>query len=81
LEAIVYPNPARGVFTFEAGQGIVPENIRVLNLIGQEVKAGLSGHLERKIQINLAGNNPGVYFVRYKTESGIISKKVTYVPW
>lgn len=81
LEAIVYPNPARGVFTFEAGQGIDPENIRVFNLIGQEVNAGLSGHLERKIQINLAGNNPGVYFVRLKTESGIISKKVTYVPW
>jgi hypothetical protein len=80
-EAIIYPNPTRGIFTFEAGLEIDQVNIQVFNLIGQEVNAGLSGHLERKIQINLAGNNPDVYFVRLKTESGIISKKVTYVPW
>jgi lysyl endopeptidase len=80
LEALIYPNPARSFFTFEAGQEIVPADITVYNLIGQVVNARLFNHWERKIQIDLSGNIPGVYFVRLKTPEGMVSKKVTYIP-
>jgi lysyl endopeptidase len=79
-EALIYPNPAHSVFTLEAGMDFSPENIKVYNLIGQEVKARLSSHTGRKIMIDLSGNIPGVYFVKYGTIRGIRSKKVTYIP-
>lgn len=81
LEALVYPNPARSVFTFEAGQTIDPENISVFNLIGKEIRVTLTNHRDKKIQIDLSGNIPGIYFIRLKTGKGIITRKVSYIPW
>ena len=81
MEALIYPNPAYSVFTFEAGQNIFPENIKVYNLIGQEVNAKLMNPFDKKIQIDLSGNLPGIYFVRFESETGMISKKVTWAPW
>lgn len=81
MEALIYPNPAYTVFSFEAGQEIIPQNISVFNLIGQSVNARMELVSEKKIKIDLSGNIPGVYFVRFKTENGMISKKVTYMPW
>jgi lysyl endopeptidase len=80
-DALVYPNPVRSAFTFEAGTDIDPANIKVFNLIGQEISARLSNHHGKKIQIDLAGNIPGVYFVRFRNGDRFISKKVTYIPW
>ncbi len=79
-EALIYPNPANSVFTLEAGMDFSRESVNVYNLIGQEVKAMLSNHTGRKIMIDLSGNIPGVYFVKYKTIHGIMSKKVSYFP-
>jgi lysyl endopeptidase len=79
-EALIYPNPAHDAFTLEAGMDFSRESVKVYNLIGQEVKARLSSHTGRKIMIDLGGNIPGVYFVRFETLSGIRSKKVTYIP-
>jgi lysyl endopeptidase len=81
LEALVYPNPARSIFTFEAGQTIDPKNISVFNLIGKEVSVILTKHRDKKIQIDLSGNIPGIYFIRLKTQKGIITRKVSYIPW
>jgi hypothetical protein len=81
LEALIYPNPAHSKFTFEAGQDIQRENIKIFNLIGQEINAELNTVSNKKIQIDLSGNQPGVYFVRFKTATGTISKKVTWGPW
>ncbi len=80
MQALIYPNPARRQFTFEAGQTFDQEDIRVFNLIGQEVEGKLFNHRDKKIQIDLSGNVPGVYFVRLKTAQGMVSKKVTYIP-
>lgn len=81
LEVLVYPNPASGPFSFEAGQNFSPENISVYNLIGQRVNAKMEIVHSRKIKIDLSGNIPGVYFVRLRTESGFVSEKVSYMPW
>jgi lysyl endopeptidase len=81
LEALIYPNPANSVFTLEACQFINDGNISVYNLIGKEVEAKFIDHGSKAVQIDLAGNIPGIYFVRLKTEKGIITKKVSYIPW
>jgi hypothetical protein len=81
MEAIIYPNPAHSAFTFEAGQKIVPENIKVFNLIGQEVEAKYFSQYDKKVQIDLSGNIPGIYFVRFESESGAVTRKVTWAPW
>lgn len=78
---LVFPNPTQSVFTIAANSDISEENISVFNLIGQIVEVQMSKVQERKIEINLAGNVPGVYFVRYKTSKGNISRKVSFVPW
>jgi lysyl endopeptidase len=81
LEVLIYPNPARTPFTFEAGQEFTPGNIRIFNLIGQEVNAKLTNYHNKKIQIDLRGNVPGVYFVQLKTDEGKVAGKVSYIPW
>jgi lysyl endopeptidase len=79
MEALIYPNPAQGIFTFEAGQTIDPENIHVFNLLGQVVDAKLMNSRNKKIQIDLSGNQPGVYFVRFETATGFVSKKISWI--
>ena len=81
MDAIIYPNPAKNWFTFEAGQEISLENIRIYNLTGQEVQAKLQKSGDKKILIDLADNLPGIYFVRFNSKLGSISEKVMYVPW
>lgn len=81
MEALIYPNPANTTFSFEAGQEIIPQNISVFNLIGQSVNAKKELVSDKKIKIDLSGNIPGVYFVRFKTKDRMISRKVTYMPW
>ena len=81
LEALIYPNPAHTAFTFEAGQEIDPDKIKVFNLIGQQVEAKFSNLFDKKIQIDLSGNIPGIYFVRFESKKGTVSRKVTWAPW
>ncbi len=80
MEGLIYPNPASGIFTFEAGQRLVPEKIEVYNMLGQRVTAQLLNHQHKKIEIDLSGNLPGIYFVRFRTTEGIISGKISWVP-
>ncbi len=81
MDVLIYPNPAPSVFNFEAGQEFSPENISIFNLIGQQVQAKMLVVNSKKIKIDLSGNIPGVYFVRLKTASGMVSGKVSYMPW
>ena len=81
MDVLIYPNPAPSVFNFEAGQEFTPENISVYNLMGQQVQAKMLVVNSKKIKIDLSGNIPGVYFVRLKTERGMVSGKVSYMPW
>lgn len=79
-DALVYPNPAGDVFTFEAGREININDLEVFNIIGQEIKVRYSSLQGRRVRIDLSGNLPGVYFIRFKTEAGPIVKKVSYIP-
>ncbi len=78
---LVFPNPTQSVFTIVANSDISEENISVFNVIGQTIEVQMSKIQERKIEINLSGNVPGVYFIRLNTSQGYISRKVSFVPW
>jgi hypothetical protein len=81
LEIIVYPNPTNSSFTVEAGKQIELNKLQVFNLLGKEIMVGFSDYQERKVKIDLSGNVPGVYFVRFNNGKGFVTRKISYVPW
>lgn len=80
-EIKIYPNPTQDRITFEAISEIYPDNIEVFNLIGKKVEASISNIDIYRLEINLAGNTPGIYFIRFNTGNKYFTKKVSYVPW
>ncbi len=80
VETVIYPNPVRNSFVFEAGQSVKPEDIRVYNLIGQLANPAITAIGEKKVRINLSGHVPGVYIVRFDNGNMVTSKKVSYMP-
>ena len=81
LNILVFPNPTNSKFTLESGQDIMENQIKVFNLLGQEVKVRINKLNLRKVNVDLRGNVPGVYFVRYDSGKEIISRKISFVPW
>ncbi len=80
-EIILYPNPVNSTFVLEAGQNIPDKSISVYNLIGQEIEVRVDRISSRKARINMNGNIPGVYLVRFKSNDGFITRKISFVPW
>ncbi len=81
LKILVYPNPTKSAFILESGKQIVRSNISVFNLIGQQVHVKFGNQQNKKIEIDLSGNVPGVYFVRYNNGRSFVTQKVSFVPW
>jgi hypothetical protein len=77
----IYPNPVQTTFTVETGQEITEQQLTILNLAGQQVRFGVNRISENKLKVDLRGNVPGIYFVRYSADSKFITEKVSYVPW
>ncbi len=80
-EMLIYPNPVKSYFTLKTKQKLSAAKIDVFNLIGQKVDVKFSDLQDKKVIIDLTGNVPGVYFVRFKSESGYITRKISFVPW
>jgi lysyl endopeptidase len=80
-EIKVYPNPTQDRITFEANSEIQPGNIDVFNLIGKKVEVSISNIDIYRLEINLSGNTPGIYFVRFNTGEKYVTKKISFVPW
>ena len=77
----LFPNPANDEFILNSDSNIALENVSVFNLLGQEVNTKMVKNKPYQIRINLAGNRPGIYIVRFATSDGYMSRKVSYVPW
>ena len=75
----IYPNPSRDVFNISfTSEGIQDLEVRVLNLIGEEL---INESLEKFIgeytkAIDLANYTKGVYFLEITTNSGVVNKKL-----
>lgn len=80
-DILVYPNPSQSLFVVEAGQEIPDNAITVHNLLGQQNGIKTTRISQYKVSVDLTGNVPGVYFVRFDTGQGIISRKISFVPW
>ncbi len=80
-EILIYPNPVQSTFIIEAGQNIPEKSISVFNLLGQEIEVRIDRISSTKAIIDMNGNIPGVYLVRFKRNDGYITKKLSYVPW
>ncbi len=78
---VIYPNPSRSTFSIESNFEMNEELIDVFNLLGQKTKIKSTMLNSYKVEIDLTGNVPGVYFVRVNSAKGIISRKISFVPW
>lgn len=79
----VYPNPAiaseKAVVAFNLAKKSTV-NVSIINLVGQEVKAGFSKSFESGAHaefLDLSGLKAGVYFVNMTVNGSSISKKLT----
>lgn len=81
LDIFVFPNPTYSKFTLEAGQDISENQLGVFNLLGQKVEVKITQIESRKVDIDLTGNVPGVYFVRFNNGKDYVSRKISFVPW
>jgi hypothetical protein len=79
----IYPVPAKDVLNvfYESARSLVGE-IQLTDMAGRRVQAmkvNLSAGANQ-FRMNLAGNPPGVYFIRLFTEEGILVKKLVIQP-
>lgn len=68
---VVNPNPTSGIVKIEAEK---IRHISAFNMIGQQIFNGLACGDEFKL--DLGNREPGIYFIRIVTASGIITKRV-----
>jgi lysyl endopeptidase len=64
LEVKLFPNPTIGRVEIAANSNITVDMITVYNLRGQQIPYKSARLTPRKIEINLAGNSPGIYLIR-----------------
>jgi uncharacterized Ntn-hydrolase superfamily protein len=69
----IFPNPSKGEFTLRMVQGS-SSLVEVYNAIGEKVMTRPLDNNEAKIDLRNFAN--GIYFVRIKTESGFVTKKM-----
>jgi hypothetical protein len=81
VDILIFPNPSNSKVSFEAGQEIPDNSITVFNVLGQKTKIEITKIDERKVEIDLTGNTPGVYFLRFDAGEQIISRKISFVPF
>jgi hypothetical protein len=71
---LLYPNPTTGKLTINYGQSKI-ENVEIFDVIGRMQKA-TTNKQNGEITIDIFHFPTGVYLVKIKTETGIITKKV-----
>jgi hypothetical protein len=81
LDIKVFPNPSNSKVTIATGQEIEENNIEVFNILGQEIQFKTTKINDKKLELDLTGNIPGVYFIRMTIGENIVSRKISFVPW
>lgn len=69
----LYPNPSTGLISIE-NQTAQRIDFSIFNAIGAEVSKGTLTH---SVQLNLADLNNGMYFIRFNTDKGILTRQLT----
>jgi hypothetical protein len=71
----VYPNPASGYLYINTSEPL--ESVDILNFSGQTVYS-IENVQAVNMMISTASFNPGIYFIRIRTEASVITRKVTF---
>jgi len=80
LKIVIYPNPTNSTITFEAGEDITESQISVFDLLGHKVQYRINILNTRRAEIDLRGNVPGVYFIKFTNRTGFAMKKISFIP-
>ncbi len=67
----IYPNPSNGILFIEARN---IQTIEIIDITGKVVKQ--IQETSNKIQIDLSNIHKGIYFIKIKTEKGIVTEKI-----
>jgi hypothetical protein len=81
LDINIFPNPSNAKVSVATGQEIDEVNVRVFNILGQEIQFKTTKINDKKVELDLTGNIPGVYFIRMTIGENIVSRKISFVPW
>ncbi len=76
----IYPNPTSSQITLVSDSEIFPETVSVFNMLGQQIDVEFISVQSHKIGLNLTGNTPGVYLVRFNYEDTYVTRKFSFVP-
>jgi len=75
----IYPNPTRGLFNVEfATASAADAEISIVNMVGQVISTevvtvnGLYNN-----QFDLSNESAGVYFIKFTTEDGVLTERIT----
>lgn len=74
VSLMVYPNPSNSTMTVRADQKI--DEIRLVNLLGQEIYSNKAG--ENQVTINSKNFHNGVYLLQVYTAGGMTTQKVKF---
>jgi hypothetical protein len=73
----VFPNPtSTGIFTLTSANNTQIENAELFDVIGKQMLLKRKRADENRLEINISELPEGLYFIRVKTESGTLTKKV-----
>ena len=75
----IYPNPTRGVLNIEFNNiDNKISSLSIVNVLGDRIYNEVleSSTLKYSNQLDLSKYSDGIYFVRFKTKDGFITKKL-----
>jgi hypothetical protein len=73
---MVFPNPAKENVSISLSNNIKIEQVEVYSILGDKIITQKSIDTSNKFTVNISGLASGVYFIKAKTENGILSRKM-----
>ncbi len=70
----IYPNPSNGIFNISCDCLSSNNNLEIYNTLGQIIFS--QKNVSDKLELDLSKNPPGLYYLKWKTETGEEIKKV-----
>lgn len=76
----LYPNPANSEITLESDEAIEYENVSLYNMLGQEVGVNFTDVQPYRLKVQMLGNRPGIYFIRFNYGDKFVTRKFSFMP-
>ncbi|NBG67021.1 T9SS type A sorting domain-containing protein [Acidiluteibacter ferrifornacis] len=78
----MYPNPTRDEFTVEIANQLITNNKvepQVYNFLGEEIPLSIDFKAANKFYIDLQDQSEGIYFITFKYNDKVVTKKVSLI--